>query len=1491
MDFFDASPVGAAARAALESILYRVVCEETLGTVPQVDEYNKLIDGGFAAAVNGVQPYSVNNCETPRFMTRDRPPTVVGFSVHYIGAYGLDLCAEHLPGGARAGELEATHGITAAALERALCSRDGRSVCSGCPVEHVPGCVPATCACRQAHVVHFPDAHEAQASRADYVLPLVIGIRRYVYKTHPQAAQDVVYDAALKINEASFAIGDRRGCYAFNLVSTGELSEAAGGPMVLVEGGAGYAYVTREAVPRPVGSRGCTSGTPQDGDFVIGGQRKTFRHLLRGATEQIQVTPEPRAAAAVGHKAKMRRHVVAGDDLVVSTLWVSDVMVHGSGRSTNRLPQEVRVSRDVRRTYMQGGAGPSDAPAEPDDEALAPTPPPADAPRSAPAVQTRSGMWVGAMWAKYQIPLALLFLALGVTDDRTLLALLGYDETDEPQQRTSLVQSVIASKILVEPVGWMAGERAMDRRARLFIVEHVYKWNRHEEVSRGSGRDVAAMLAQFREVVLPRVLEGVASPKARLATLSWMAIRTVRATREMLRAADDPHYTPEPAVTDLDHVGELRVYTLGRILGQEMRKAMRRSLGTQMANMFAKYERGKWNVREVRHAFKFGDGANALHKMFVSGNLQVGNRQISGVSVASSDTSPLDTFAKKYTLYKEGNTQSPASMRAAHPTAYGLVCPVHTPEGENIGLVTHAALGLVVSPDPPPDIHRQLSEALRAVPAFVRFDALPGPPRPAWLENAARRPRGVESLLAFGTPGVYRVVMDGIVVGGTPRPLALIRAVRQLRRTGGRAFRFVSVCLYRGAVVVQTSCGRLGRYLVVLDEAGRVPLPPAERALLLGSWADYDYFTLERLLDAGVLEWVSALEGESVKIATGPPVPEPVDVRDGVLYEAAETVLARAHGARNPRAVIASGQQRVRVDPDMPLVVGTRTDGAPMVLRVDTHAEPHPGLILGVAAAVSGFTECNQSARNNIGAVHTVQAVGRARPGELTGARFSSAKSRATVDVDVCATKVGAFLPARPGRIMRLVAVVSNPWCSEDAQVATQWDNDLDERALLRHTVQYEFTGLRRAPNPVADKADEKFLAFPGEHGDNTEIARVAARGTAFGEYAGVLADGGEVYEFSAETVSDDGVSVYKSIRRHIDVAYSKIGADGLPCQGTRLVRGDAVIGAVAVGVQAGADGEHEIYYRDVTVTYDEELPGTVETVFVTDAGGGRTRAVVNVVVYKAEDVGDKFALPFGQKGVNSHVRRVGEELTIAHPDPRLRGIRVSRDFGANGYSRMTVGVWRQMVVNWLAIVEGRHVRGTFGECRYDDGDLVELQRRMRRAGLDRYGRFPLRNPETGEIIGRRHVRVAADGTRTAHIVPEMFFCGYVAVNAQPHWAFQKCRATSRAKRDPLTRQPIKREGLRFGEMEKDCAVAHGAASVLRDRFSADSYQLHVCTVCGFAANFNYKTRASECLTCGPAACIVQIRIPYAKKLMMQELQAMCVREKFEFTDDGVPIV
>jgi DNA-directed RNA polymerase III subunit RPC2 len=94
-----------------------------------------------------------------------------------------------------------------------------------------------------------------------------------------------------------------------------------------------------------------------------------------------------------------------------------------------------------------------------------------------------------------------------------------------------------------------------------------------------------------------------------------------------------------------------------------------------------------------------------------------------------------------------------------------------------------------------------------------------------------------------------------------------------------------------------------------------------------------------------------------------------------------------------------------------------------------------------------------------------------------------------------------------------------------------------------------------------------------------------------------------------------------------------------------------------------------------------------------------------------------------------------------------------------------------------------------------------------------------------------------------------------------------------------LTRQPTegrsKEGGLRLGEMERDCLLGYGGSDILLERllYSSDETAVLICEGCGF---FAYEKRCKNCKGKG----VYQVSMPYACKLLFQELISMGIRPK-----------
>ena len=87
--------------------------------------------------------------------------------------------------------------------------------------------------------------------------------------------------------------------------------------------------------------------------------------------------------------------------------------------------------------------------------------------------------------------------------------------------------------------------------------------------------------------------------------------------------------------------------------------------------------------------------------------------------------------------------------------------------------------------------------------------------------------------------------------------------------------------------------------------------------------------------------------------------------------------------------------------------------------------------------------------------------------------------------------------------------------------------------------------------------------------------------------------------------------------------------------------------------------------------------------------------------------------------------------------------------------------------------------------------------------------------------------------------------------------------------------------------MERDVMISHGAAAFLKERLmdQSDAYTTCVCKECGFMAIHNGQKDIRYCNKCKTSETVYDIEIPYACKLLFQELMSINIAPKIKLTE------
>jgi len=480
-----------------------------------------------------------------------------------------------------------------------------------------------------------------------------------------------------------------------------------------------------------------------------------------------------------------------------------------------------------------------------------------------------------------------------------------------------------------------------------------------------------------------------------------------------------------------------------------------------------------------------------------------------------------------------------------------------------------------------------------------------------------------------------------------------------------------------------------------------------------------------------------------------------------------------------------------------------------------THCEIHPSMILGVCASIIPFPDHNQSPRNTYQSAMGKQAMGV----YITNYPLrmdTMAHVLYYPQKPICVTRAMEHLKFRvlPSGINAVVAIACySGFNQEDSVIMNQSAVD---RGLFRSMYFRSF-------------ADEEMRRLGGQ----PETFEVPDPRECLGVKPG---------------------------------SYEKLESDGLVSEGTRISANDVLVGKTSdLGPVPGAEiGGEEVVVssfttktkKDLSVAAKSTETGVIDKVMIAANESGARFVKVRIRSVRIPQVGDKFASRHGQKGT------VG--MLYRQEDMPFTSEGISPDIIVNPHaipSRMTIGHLIECLLSKVSAISGLEGDGT----PFTDVTVEDISQRLLELGWQPRGWELMMNGHTGRPLEAQ------------------IFLGPTYYQRLKHMVDDKIHSRAGGPVTNLTRQPLEGRsrggGLRFGEMERDCMIAHGAAHFLKERLMdcSDAYRIHVCDICGLIAIANLKTNFFECRGCNNKTNISQVYIPYAAKLLFQELMAMAI--------------
>ena len=333
---------------------------------------------------------------------------------------------------------------------------------------------------------------------------------------------------------------------------------------------------------------------------------------------------------------------------------------------------------------------------------------------------------------------------------------------------------------------------------------------------------------------------------------------------------------------------------------------------------------------------------------------------------------------------------------------------------------------------------------------------------------------------------------------------------------------------------------------------------------------------------------------------------------------------------------------------------------------------------------------------------------------------------------------------------------------------------------------------------------------------------------------------------------------------------YDKVDPHGFIPENTMVENRDVIIAKIIPIKENRNDPTKTIKYEDQSKTFRTTEETYIDKNYTGRNGDGYNFAKVRVRIFRKPSYGDKFSSRHGQKGTCGNI--------IPECDMPFTKDGLKPDIIINPHaipSRMTIAQLKETLLGKVLLELGMFGDGTsFGNL-----DIKTIIGELQKLGYESHGNEVMYNGLTGEQL------------------ETSIFIGPVFYQRLKHMVADKQHSRAIGPMVNLTRQPAEGRsrdgGFRIGEMERDVMIAHGMSKFCRERLYdvSDKYSAYVCRKCGMIAAYNDGSQKSTihnretgadfsvhlCNTCHNMTDFARVEIPYAYKLMSQELQTINV--------------